>query len=80
MSVASPCTGVCLLSSAKICQGCFRSVGEIAAWSSMSSKKRLEAVENAKSRRAASEGVVSGVASPIPAAFGAMPNELCTPK
>lgn len=59
MSVPSPCTGVCLLSSAKVCQGCFRSVAEIAAWSSMSSKQRLEAVENAKSRRAAEVGIAT---------------------
>lgn len=34
--VASPCTGVCMLDAAgKLCQGCHRTLDEIAAWAAM---------------------------------------------
>jgi uncharacterized protein len=42
-SVRSPCTSVCRLNaSTGWCEGCYRSIDEIAAWSTMSDPERLK--------------------------------------
>lgn len=40
MSHQTPCIGVCTLDQQKVCQGCFRHIDEIAAWSMLSAKQR----------------------------------------
>jgi predicted Fe-S protein YdhL (DUF1289 family) len=44
-AVLSPCVGVCTLGSDGLCQGCLRTVDEIAAWSRMSDAERLHVME-----------------------------------
>lgn len=38
--VASPCIGVCRLNDADVCEGCHRTLDEIAEWSSVSDDRR----------------------------------------
>ncbi len=45
MSVPSPCIGVCQLNDAKVCQGCHRSIDEIALWSSMTNAQRQRTLD-----------------------------------
>jgi len=48
----SPCINVCTPDSGKrFCQGCFRTVDEIAAWSAASNAERLRIVAAAAKRR-----------------------------
>ena len=49
--VQSPCIDNCCLNNEKICLGCFRSIMEIAQWSQMSDKMRLDVLHKAESRR-----------------------------
>jgi predicted Fe-S protein YdhL (DUF1289 family) len=44
-AVLSPCIGVCALDGAGVCEGCHRSVAEIARWSQMSDDERLHLME-----------------------------------
>jgi predicted Fe-S protein YdhL (DUF1289 family) len=50
-AVESPCIRVCVLDDEDICVGCFRSVGEICAWSSASDAERRLIVDFASARR-----------------------------
>ena len=43
--VLSPCIGVCSLDASGICEGCHRSVAEIARWSQMGDDERLQLME-----------------------------------
>lgn len=63
MSVPSPCIGICTLDKHKICQGCFRSVGEIAAWTCMTDRQRQSAVEQAN-RRSQEANCTIGLTAP----------------
>ncbi|QWF70743.1 DUF1289 domain-containing protein [Methylomonas paludis] len=49
-TVPSPCIAYCCVDDQQICQGCFRSLAEIAAWSAADRQTRLTIVENAKRR------------------------------
>jgi monothiol glutaredoxin len=57
----SPCIGLCELDGEGICRGCYRSLGEIAAWSGMSADAQWQAVRAAAQRRieAAAHGAAS---------------------
>ncbi|NUS39561.1 MAG: DUF1289 domain-containing protein [Lysobacter sp.] len=44
-AVLSPCVGVCTLDDAGLCQGCLRTLDEIAAWSRLSDAERLHVME-----------------------------------
>ena len=44
-AVLSPCVGVCSLDAAGLCEGCHRTVGEIARWSQMGDDERLRIME-----------------------------------
>jgi hypothetical protein len=44
-AVLSPCVGVCTLGPGGLCEGCLRTVDEIAAWSRMSDAERLHVME-----------------------------------
>ena len=48
----SPCINVCKLNSAQnICVGCYRSIGEIASWSSLTDKEKQIVLVNAEKRK-----------------------------
>ena len=49
--VQSPCIENCCLNNEKICLGCFRSIVEIAQWSQMNDKMRLDVLLKAENRR-----------------------------
>jgi predicted Fe-S protein YdhL (DUF1289 family) len=56
MSVASPCTGVCLVDRhAARCTGCGRSLAQIASWMEMSDAERDGIMRDLAARRAQSE-------------------------
>lgn len=44
-AVLSPCVGVCSLGDDGLCQGCLRTVAEIARWSQMNDNERLQLME-----------------------------------
>ncbi|HEX6841302.1 MAG TPA: DUF1289 domain-containing protein [Stellaceae bacterium] len=49
----SPCTAVCLLDSdTGLCRGCFRSLAEIAAWSSLDRAEKQRILGELPARRA----------------------------
>jgi uncharacterized protein len=50
MSVPSPCIGHCVLNEKKICDGCFRSIEEIAVWSQLTDRAKLKALAQAAER------------------------------
>jgi predicted Fe-S protein YdhL (DUF1289 family) len=54
MENPSPCIGVCALDDAQVCQGCGRTVEEIAAWPGASPAEREAIRRRAAARRAAS--------------------------
>jgi predicted Fe-S protein YdhL (DUF1289 family) len=49
--VQSPCIDNCCLNNQKICLGCFRSLVEIAQWSQMNDRMRLDVLHKAENRR-----------------------------
>ena len=49
--VQSPCIENCCLNNEKICLGCFRSIVEIAQWSQMNDRMRLDVLHKAEDRR-----------------------------
>jgi len=52
MYVSSPCTKTCEVDrAAGICKGCFRTLGEIGAWTKASIEEKRKIVENAKHRK-----------------------------
>lgn len=52
-AVLSPCTGVCKLDAGGYCEGCRRSIDEIAGWSTMGDDERLRIMEELSKREAA---------------------------
>ncbi|HZF17545.1 MAG TPA: DUF1289 domain-containing protein [Steroidobacteraceae bacterium] len=51
----SPCIRVCTLGPDEVCIGCFRHLGEIAAWLSLTPDQKRVVLEAAARRRAAAE-------------------------
>ena len=50
--VASPCVDVCRMNPATLlCEGCFRTLEEIAAWSSMSAEEKREVLVRLPARK-----------------------------
>ncbi len=50
--VPSPCVNVCRMSAATgLCEGCLRTLDEIAAWSTLSDEARLEVWQALEQRR-----------------------------
>ena len=47
----SPCISICVLDDNDICQGCFRSAGEITEWFMESPKCKQDILERAIARR-----------------------------
>ncbi|NMG43274.1 DUF1289 domain-containing protein [Aromatoleum toluvorans] len=53
MSIASPCINICRMSAATgLCEGCFRSLDEIARWSRHDDAEKLRILERVAQRRA----------------------------
>jgi predicted Fe-S protein YdhL (DUF1289 family) len=55
-AVLSPCIGVCSLGPDGLCEGCLRTVDEIAAWSRMSDAERLHVMDDLLPRREGEAG------------------------
>ena len=52
MTVPSPCINICKMDShTGLCQGCFRTLDEIAGWSSRTDEERLEILAAVAERR-----------------------------
>ncbi len=49
--VASPCIGVCRLGDDDICEGCLRTLDEIAEWSSVGDDRRRAILDAVEARR-----------------------------
>ncbi len=52
-AVLTPCIGVCNLAADGLCEGCHRTAGEIAAWSTLSDEARLRLMQDVLPRREA---------------------------
>jgi len=52
-AVMSPCIGVCQMGADGLCEGCFRTLDEIAHWSMLSDAERLRLMEQELPRREA---------------------------
>jgi predicted Fe-S protein YdhL (DUF1289 family) len=51
--VESPCIDVCKMNpDTRLCEGCFRTLEEIAAWSQLSADEKRAVLEKLRSRRA----------------------------
>lgn len=51
-TVISPCLSVCRMDEAGLCEGCFRTLDEIAAWSGLDGAQRLAVWERIEERAA----------------------------
>ena len=49
--ISTPCIGVCRLDRDKLCMGCRRTLGEIAAWSRLDETERLRLMREVLPRR-----------------------------
>lgn len=67
MTVASPCISLCRMNAESgLCEGCFRSLDEIARWSSRSDAEKRDILARVSERRVA----VGGDAAVAPVARG----------
>ena len=48
--IESPCVGICVVDDEDICEGCGRSMDEIAGWLHMSNAEREQAIRHAMAR------------------------------
>ncbi|HRP98214.1 MAG TPA: DUF1289 domain-containing protein [Rhodocyclaceae bacterium] len=63
MSIASPCINVCRMNAATgLCEGCFRSLDEIARWSAYDDEAKRRVLAAVERRRAADSGGTAQVA------------------
>lgn len=46
MHVPSPCISVCVIGRHNVCEGCYRTIEEIASWGSMTNQEKLEILED----------------------------------
>ena len=58
--IESPCVRNCCLDEDDICQGCFRSIHEITAWSEADQDERLAILERAAARRTTRDAKYQG--------------------
>ncbi len=64
MSVTSPCINICQIDAATgYCEGCLRTLDEIAGWSAYDDETRLWVLEAVDDRRAQIQRPVSGLVS-----------------
>ncbi|HEY8010827.1 MAG TPA: DUF1289 domain-containing protein [Rudaea sp.] len=50
--ILTPCIGICVLDASGFCQGCHRSIDEIARWGSLSDHERAQLMHHALPLRA----------------------------
>lgn len=55
-AVLSPCIGVCAVDDTGLCEGCLRTLDEIARWSGMGDEERLRVMESVLPARVAERG------------------------
>lgn len=68
--IDSPCTGVCRISGTTgLCEGCFRSLDEIARWGVMGPAARRAVMEELPGRKRAATADGMGALPPRPAGF-----------
>ncbi len=53
-AIMTPCIGVCSLAADGLCDGCFRTSSEIAAWSTLSDNERRRLMDDVLPKREAS--------------------------
>lgn len=51
-AILSPCTGVCTIGAEGVCEGCMRTLTEIACWAQMGDAERLRIMEALPHREA----------------------------
>jgi len=51
--ILTPCIGVCTLDAAGLCEGCHRTIDEIAHWGSLPDAERLRLMDEVLPQRAA---------------------------
>jgi len=49
-TVKSPCISVCVLNSDDICEGCYRSAGEITNWTLLNNQQKQQVLLNSRQR------------------------------
>lgn len=55
--VASPCVNICRMNPRRgLCEGCLRTIGEIADWAAMDDAERRRVLERVAARRVAAGG------------------------
>lgn len=55
----SPCVSICVIDpTTGLCEGCARSLAEIAGWSTMTSAERCRIMAGLEGRKAKKEGVI----------------------
>jgi len=53
-TIPSPCVGICVMNAqTSLCEGCMRTMGEIAEWARASNERRYDIVLSLKQRRIA---------------------------
>ncbi len=56
-AMLSPCIGICTVDAAGVCEGCLRTLDEIARWSTMGDAERLRVMDDVlPAREAARDG------------------------
>jgi uncharacterized protein len=51
--IESPCIGICVIDPAtECCEGCFRTLSEVASWSTSSALERRQILDSVERRRA----------------------------
>lgn len=50
LEVTSPCISVCVLDSNDICQGCYRSAGEITDWTTLTNAQKHQVMVKVRER------------------------------
>lgn len=56
-AIPSPCIGLCRIGDDGLCEGCLRSLAEIAGWSSLDDARRLRLMTEELPRRAAARAL-----------------------
>lgn len=57
-AMLSPCIGICTVDAAGVCEGCLRTLDEIARWSTMGDAERLRVMDHVlPAREAARDGI-----------------------
>ncbi len=55
----SPCINVCTLDESDVCQGCGRSLAQIAGWTSMSASEQWSVIDELMARKVVNTGTIA---------------------